>query len=132
MPRMPTTLSIVPSRLAVVLHLALAAAVLGVILVYAPTWLALAGLVALGGALWCSLAGLPRGLLRAAPLETGGLAWSWRPAGTSDWRRVAVRCDYLGPWLIGLRLEGRRLWLWPDSAEPDALRALRRLLVAPP
>lgn len=38
-----------------------------------------------------------------------------------------VRCDYLGPWLIGLYVGSQRVWLWPDSASPKQLREVRKL-----
>lgn len=52
----------------------------------------------------------------SAPLPT-----TWAP----------LECDYLGPWLAGLRLGGKRLWLWPDSAPADARRELRRVFHRP-
>lgn len=58
--------------------------------------------------------------------------WHWREKPEDDWQLVAVGCDYLGPWLIGLRLDGRRLWVWPDSSDADSRRLLRRQLVTLP
>lgn len=37
-----------------------------------------------------------------------------------------LRCDYLGPWLIGLYVGKQRLWLWPDSAPSESLREVRK------
>nr|WP_298058188.1 hypothetical protein [uncultured Halomonas sp.] len=42
-----------------------------------------------------------------------------------------VRCDYLGPWLIGLYVGKQRIWLWPDSAPAEHLREVRRLFHRP-
>lgn len=44
----------------------------------------------------------------------------------------ALRCDYLGPCLMGINVGGERLWLWPDSAPREAQRELRRLLLQSP
>ncbi|MGM0833159.1 hypothetical protein M0220_01810 [Halomonas qinghailakensis] len=42
-----------------------------------------------------------------------------------------VNADYVGPWLIGLRVGPQRLWLWPDSLPAHSQRALRRLCHRP-
>lgn len=42
-----------------------------------------------------------------------------------------VRCDYLGPWLIGLYVGKQRIWLWPDSAPAEHLREVRQLFHHP-
>lgn len=42
-----------------------------------------------------------------------------------------VRCDYLGPWLIGLYVGKQRVWLWPDSAPAESLREVRKLFHRP-
>nr|WP_273191327.1 hypothetical protein [Halomonas sp.] len=42
-----------------------------------------------------------------------------------------VRCDYLGPWLIGLYVGKQRVWLWPDSAPRKGLREVRQLFHRP-
>ncbi|BBI62866.1 hypothetical protein [Vreelandella sulfidaeris] len=42
-----------------------------------------------------------------------------------------VRCDYLGPWLIGLYIGKQRVWLWPDSAPSESLREVRQLFHRP-
>ncbi|TVP44211.1 MAG: hypothetical protein EA345_15930 [Halomonas sp.] len=42
-----------------------------------------------------------------------------------------VRCDYLGPWLIGLYIGKQRVWLWPDSSPSNNLREVRKLLHRP-
>ncbi|WP_133484397.1 MULTISPECIES: hypothetical protein [Halomonas] len=73
-----------------------------------------------------------QGELHGTPKATGGAEWSWRDSAAQAWQPVSLRCDYLGPWLIGLRLDGRRLWLWPDSSDVESLRRLRRELLPLP
>lgn len=72
----------------------------------------------------------PRGELLAVHEPSGKVTWRWRGHAERDWRDVSLRCDYLGPWLIGLHMDGRRRWLWPDSSDPDSLRQLRRIFVS--
>ncbi|MFG6160165.1 hypothetical protein ACGTNG_15300 [Halomonas sp. 1390] len=72
------------------------------------------------------------GQLRLTPTAAGETITVWRDHVDEAWRPVSLRCDYLGPWLIGLRVEGQRLWLWPDSSDGDALRRLRRELLPLP
>ena len=134
MPKAPTALGIVPSRLSLLLHALLAAAVVGLAFLHAPVWLAALIAIVMPGVFLDAARRRPRGDLRAlAPGDggpaPGGLRWEWRQAGEAPWRPVSLECDYLGPWLIGLRLDGRRLWLWPDSSDADSLWRLRRLLV---
>jgi hypothetical protein len=64
--------------------------------------------------------------LRWVPAAQRG--WQYAEDG-GEWRDTQVRCDYLGPWLIGLRVAGRRRWLWPDSTSREEHRTLRRLLL---
>lgn len=157
MRRAPPALRIVPSRLSLAAHAALATAVAGLAWWFAPAGVAGFATLALGGVLISVAVGRPRGELRGElqresrgelrgelqreprgevqraprgmPLTAAGLSWRWRGADGA-WRNVSLDCDYLGPWLIGLRLDGRRMWLWPDSADAAALRELRRWLVA--
>lgn len=129
MPKAPIALSIVPSRLSLLLHAVLAALVAGTALWLAPWWLGAPLLLLMLDAFRRAARGQPRGTLRGLPLDEGGTRWEWRAAGDRTWRPVALRCDYLGPWLIGLRLDGRRLWLWPDSSRALSLWQLRRLLM---
>ncbi len=44
---------------------------------------------------------------------------------------VGVVCDYLGPWLVGLRIGSQRLWVWPDTLSDSSQRALRRCFHRP-
>lgn len=129
MPKAPIALGIVPSRLSLLLHVVLAALVAGMALLLAPLWLGVPLLVAILAVTLHALRGRPSGALRALPLADDGLRWEWCDPGDTAWRSVTLRCDYLGPWLIGLRLDARRLWLWPDSSSAASLWQLRRLLV---
>lgn len=133
MRKTPPALRIVPSRLSLAVHAALAAAVVGLAWWFAPAAVAGFASLALAGVLISVAIGRPRGELwrelSGAPRAAAGLSWRWRDAGGA-WRNVSLDCDYLGPWLIGLRLDGRRVWLWPDSADASALRELRRWLIA--
>ncbi|MBB3192153.1 protein YgfX [Halomonas cerina] len=132
MPSLPTTLPIAPSRLALALHGLVVLILGGVLLWAAPFWFALPG-----GLLLASL--LPgwgrrqrRGELRLTPQIGGRTCWAWREGRERNWQEVRLSCDYLGPWLVGLRLDGRRLWVWPDSSDAASRRALRRALVHMP
>lgn len=55
-------------------------------------------------------------------------AW---PMNTPLSDAYVVRCDYLGPWLIGLYVGKQRVWLWPDSAPSEHLREVRKLFHRP-
>lgn len=95
---------------------------------------------ALGGiALWRAYTQAPKGLLCLS--STGASCHGrWllpfdpeqpmnsRPSLGDEYQ---VRCDYLGPWLIGLYVGKQRIWLWPDSAPPERLREVRRLFHRP-
>lgn len=129
MPKAPIALGIAPSRLSLLLHVVLAAQVAGIALLMAPLWLGASLFAVMLAVTLYALRGRPRGTLRALPLADDSLRWEWQDAGDAAWRPVVLRCDYLGPWLIGLRLDGRRLWLWPDSSSAASLWQLRRLLV---
>ncbi|WP_458524674.1 protein YgfX [Onishia taeanensis] len=131
MPKPPVTISIVPSRLALGLHLSLALAALVIAVVYAPPWLFATAALCLGVVLW-RYGRQRRGDWQLRFVDRGdvGGEWQLRVGEGSDWERRSLGCDYLGHWLVGLTLDGERRWLWPDSvSQPDG-RALRRLLVA--
>lgn len=128
MPRAPITITIAASRLSL---LAQGLPALGVVVwlgLHAPWWMALMA----GGVMSAVLADAarrrPRGVLRLQPREGEVPLGAWRDDGSSVWQETSLRCDYLGPWLIGLRLAGRRLWLWPDSGDAESLRRLRKAL----
>lgn len=129
MPRAPTAYRIGRSRLALLAHLLPTAAVVGLLGSLMPPWWWLPLAICLLALAVGSARRQPVGELSAEALPDGVLQWRWRGAGEPATRPVALRCDYLGPWLIGLRLDGRRLWLWPDSCSPSAHRELRRYLI---
>ncbi|MDR5866089.1 hypothetical protein [Halomonas koreensis] len=129
MPRTPTTITIVPSRLSLLAHASAALAVIAWLGVHQPGWFTAVAAAVLGGVLVRVARRRPAGLLRLTPRARAGPLWAWRDARGGGWQETPLRCDYLGPWLIGLRLGARRLWLWPDSGDPEALRRLRQALV---
>lgn len=117
-----------------VFHLLLAMGVVGLVFGFAGLLPGLIAALLMGTLLVRVDVGRPRGELRGihrgSGRGSGECDWTWRESPGSPWRSVRLECDYLGPWLVGLRLDGRRLWLWPDSSDRDALRALRRELVS--
>lgn len=132
MPRPPTTIAIATSRLSLAAHGLSAAAVAGLVAGVAPPWAGVLAAGVLGGAMVTLARQRPSGELRGTPKAAGDMEWSWRDSAAQAWHPVSLRCDYLGPWLIGLRVEGRRLWLWPDSSDAESLRRLRRELLPLP
>ncbi|MCM2971188.1 hypothetical protein [Larsenimonas suaedae] len=48
----------------------------------------------------------------------------------AEWLPARVQVVYLGRVLIGLKVERRLYWVFPDSAEPHALWHFRRLCSA--
>ncbi|QFU01952.1 hypothetical protein FIU83_09905 [Halomonas sp. THAF5a] len=107
-------------------------AVAGLIAAVAAPWAGVLAALLLAGGVASLVPARRAGELRLTPLASGEIAFAWRDPGQEAWRPVALHCDYLGPWLIGLRIDGRRLWLWPDSSDGDALRRLRRELLPLP
>ena len=132
MPRPPITITIATSRVAFAAHALLAIAVAGLVSVAALPWAGIAAACLMAGAMVAVARRRRTGQLRLATAGSGETSAAWRDHPDEAWRPVALRCDYLGPWLIGLRVEGRRLWLWPDSADGEALRRLRRELLPLP
>ncbi|WP_157955198.1 hypothetical protein [Halomonas denitrificans] len=132
MPRAPTTITIATSRIALAAQGALAVSVAGLVIAVAAPWAGALAVLLLAGAIAFTVRGRRTGQLRLTPTASGETAFAWRDHGGEAWRPVGLRCDYLGPWLIGLRIDGRRLWLWPDSSDGDALRRLRRALLPLP
>nr|WP_299240213.1 hypothetical protein [uncultured Halomonas sp.] len=129
--KQPATISIAPSRLCWWASLLLAMAVLFLVAAYGTPWLVLTATLILGSILWRERNRHAGWQLRWVPGTGGG--WQAREASTGDWQNMVLHCDYLGPWLIGLRVGKQRHWLWPDSASQSARRSLRRLLLwAPP
>ncbi|WP_125925485.1 hypothetical protein [Halomonas aestuarii] len=132
MPRPPTTIAIATSRLSLAAQGLVAAAAAALVVGVAPPWAGILAVGMLAGVMATVARRRCHGQLLVTPTATGGTSFSWRDDGTRPWRPVTLRCDYLGPWLIGLKLDGRRLWLWPDSSDPDSLRRLRRALLPLP
>ena len=136
--RPPIILPIVPSKywLLVQTILLLGLAMLSYWLAGA---LALLATMTLGGLLgWrayrCQPCGELHILVAVLPYEA---RWVLSKEQPSEGRVAAlnaahqVRCDYLGPWLIGLYVGKQRVWLWPDSAPMESLREVRALFHRP-
>ncbi len=128
MPRAPITITIATSRLALLAQSLPALGVVGWLGVHAPWWVTLPAVALMAAVVADTARRRFRGVLRLQSLEGAAPLVAWRPEGSAQWRDGPLRCDYLGPWLIGLRLAGGRLWLWPDSADPASLRRLRKAL----
>ncbi len=127
MPSTAIAISFAPSRLALLPPLVVGGGTLVLLALHAPPGIAALAALSFVVAFGWQARRRPGGRLRFVPIGEGG-EWEWaEPRG--EWRRVGLRCDYLGPWLIGLRLGRRRFWVWPDSAGADARRRLRRRLV---
>lgn len=125
--KQPVTISIAPSRLALAITALLALATCLVLICHGPPWLAVAAVVTLCAMVWRERRKADSWQLRWVPGVEGG--WQRQASRGGQWRPVELHCDYLGPWLIGLHIAGRRYWLWPDSASFDERRALRRVLL---
>lgn len=130
MPKPSIKITFAASKLALWSHALLGLTLIALVLVVAGAGVALLVILLL---IW------PIQKRRRAPVGQLGLdvgqrwaQWSWRETPSSDWRTVALDCDYLGPWLIGLKLDGQRLWVWPDSSDAASRRLLRRALVRLP
>ncbi|MFN2331779.1 MAG: hypothetical protein ABR580_07975 [Halomonas sp.] len=111
------------------MHALLSAAVAGTALLHSPVWLSVIVSVAMLGVTLHAARKRQSGDLRAVSQVDGDVRWEWREGVAAPWRSVSLHCDYLGPWLIGLRLNGRRLWIWPDSSDAATRWRLRRLLI---
>ncbi|QNI04798.1 hypothetical protein HXW73_11295 [Halomonas sp. SH5A2] len=83
-----------------------------------------------GGCLWRSIRCLPHGTLYLLPRAQEPLGRWLLPQGELD-ESLVVSCDYLTPWLVGLKVGQQRVWLWPDSIPWEAHRAVRRLFHSP-
>ena len=94
---------------------------------FGPRWLSIVAIITLCVILWHAWHRDEPWELRWVPGVEGG--WQTRSSGADDWHEASLHYDYLGPWLIGLHVEGRRRWVWPDSASDEARRVLRRLLL---
>ncbi|MBF8221752.1 YgfX family protein [Halomonas sp. 328] len=128
MPNTAIAISFAPSRWALLPPLLSGGGTLVLLALHAPPGMTALAALSLGAGLYWQARRRPGGRLRFVPIGEGG-EWEWAES-QGDWRRIELSCDYLGPWLIGLRLGRRRFWVWPDSAGSDARRRLRRHLVA--
>lgn len=98
-------------------------------------------IVVLGGAVvWRGYLHQPKGVLSltsTASQVQGRWLREPRPAeaalmqGQVLGKAHQVRCDYLGPWLVGLYVGKQRVWLCPDSAPQESLREVRQLFHSP-
>lgn len=93
--------------------------------------LALLAALVLGAVIgWHAYTRQPKGVLSLT--ATGTLfqgRWLMPDGALSE--EFQVRCDYLGPWLIGLYVGQQRIWLWPDSVSTQHLREVRKLFHQP-
>ena len=79
---------------------------------------------------YCSYSAQPCGALQLTK-NGSQIEGCWLLATGEAGATLGVSCDYLGPWLVGLRMGSQRLWLWPDSLPGDSQRALRRCFHRP-
>ncbi|MEQ6889449.1 hypothetical protein ABE957_12265 [Halomonas sp. CS7] len=110
----------------------MAATVAGLVIIATTPWAGALAVSLLAGVMASVARRRRAGQLRLTPTAAGETSAAWRDHAKEAWRPVSLRCDYLGPWLIGLWIEGRRLWLWPDSSDGESLRRLRRELLPLP
>lgn len=125
-----TQIILAASRLALWFHLLAGLVVALLVLAVAGVWLVLPVVVILAWLIYQQYRS-PLGQLKWEP-HPQSIQWSWRERAGDKWCAVTLECDYLGPWLIGLKLDGRRLWVWPDSSDEASRRLLRRELVRLP
>ncbi len=126
----PTTLHIARSKMAMGVQSAL---VSGLVLLAAWTLGVWLGAMVLAAGVWLTIKAYraqPSGELRL--VQRGG-QWegSWLQSTGEAGVVLGVSCDYLGPWLVGLRIGSQRLWVWPDSLATASQRALRRCFHRP-
>lgn len=129
MPKPPATISIVPSRLSLLVHAGIMVLPVGLSVQYAPWWFVVTATLSMLASGYWLLRQRSAWQLRWSPEALGDDEWQFRDAETMPWRRVQVHCHYLGAGLLGLRIDGRTAWIWPDSADADVLRQLRRYWV---
>lgn len=128
MRKQPVTISIAPSRLSRLLAAVLAGGVVALAARYGPPWLALLATPALAAGLWREWRRADTWQLRWVP----GPGRGWQQYRAGRWETVRVMSFYLGPWLLGVRVGGRRCWVWPDSTDARQRWQLRRLLLWAP
>ncbi|MGO2263606.1 MULTISPECIES: hypothetical protein [Halomonas] len=126
MQKTPIILPIVPSKTAGLLHSGLAMGLCSLSYWVLGLWVGSGITFVISLLLWRTLHRQVHGVLYLSKRDTA-IYGRWRkPYGElSD--EVVVRCDYLGPWLVGLWVGPQRLWLWPDSFSRHHHRLLRRL-----
>ncbi|MCG7590833.1 MULTISPECIES: hypothetical protein [unclassified Halomonas] len=126
----PITLPIVRSKLAVGVQVAL---VLGLALLTAralSVWVSSGMLVI---SVWLIVRAYRTQRCGELHLVQNGSQWEgyWLQSTGEPGVRLGVSCDYLGPWLVGLRIGALRMWVWPDSLPNASQRALRRCFHRP-
>ncbi len=130
MQKPPITLPIARSSVASGVYAALLmGCMLLLMLLVSAVWVGVA--VVAGVALWwTSHCRQPTGSLQ---LVHTGQHWvgSWLLPTGEIGPEQPLRCDYLGPWLVGLRVGRQRIWIWPDSLSAAEQRQLRRCLHHP-
>lgn len=97
-------------------------------------WLGLLLLVALIGDWWPLNLNRHKRQVKTLQIEpsTSALLGRWLQSNGELSHPQPLKCHYLGPFLIGLKVGGEHLWLWPDSAPANAQRELRRYLLLYP
>lgn len=126
MPKPPITLPIARSKCQSACHAALALGLCSVSSGLVPVWWVAILALCTVYVVWCQYQAQPNGELRLVKTGTQLLGrWLLANGELSDER--PVRCDYIGPWLLGLYVGSQRVWLWPDSLPAHSHRALRRL-----
>ncbi|GGC80305.1 hypothetical protein GCM10011382_07990 [Vreelandella lutescens] len=126
----PITLLIARSKLSSGLQGALALGLAVLTAVMLGHWAGVSVLLA-GATLVCTaFYAQPSGMLQ---LIENGSQWEgyWLHSTGEAGPRYSVSCDYLGPWLVGLRIGSQRVWVWPDSLAGISQRALRRCFHRP-
>ena len=136
----PIILPIVPSKYWLLAQCALLIGIVALSYWVGGKLAAVAMLVLGGGLGWRGSLRQPNGVLSltsTAPQVQGRWLREPQPEKAALTRNEAlgdtdrVRCDYLGPWLIGLYVGKQRVWLWPDSAPQQSLREARKLFHRP-
>lgn len=130
MPKPPITLPIVRSKYQSACHAALALVLCIVSSWAVPLWLVISLALCIAYVVWHQYQAQPSGDLQL--VKNGSqLSGRWLLASGELGDERPVRCDYIGPWLLGLHFGPQRLWLWHDSLPAESHRALRRLCHRP-
>lgn len=126
----PITLPIARSKYQCACHVALAAGLVGVASLIVPLWAVAGCSLLLLFLVFYQYQNQPSGDLQLMQNSTQ-LSGRWLLVSGELGAERPVRCDYIGPWLVGLYIGPQRLWLWPDSLPAHSHRALRRLCHRP-